>query len=354
MILPSHLNTLLDMLPSGKALVIDMRTPSEFAKSHIHGAVNLRIPARFARNADLPMLEQAFPDDQSRRAFSSWQSAQCIVFYDRSIDDLSDCPVAEIFHRKFRGWGWEGQCLVLKGPFKEFSVSYSRYIVGTMMTQEAKDYVDGLREKPTSREEQLDSRRRYDEWLALLLTAERVIPRRRSDGGPGGGPAPGSKSLADQQRDLEAEFERRFPGLARKAAEVYGAASAPGSPLLEHRASRKADHFSTKAGMVEYLDRGLTAIREGKAAPLSPTTTTTTPPLPQQQQQRQYDAAMASKLAADASYFDTHPRGASRPPSDDFVKISKGDGQDEERTGAADDGGSRGRSGFLNKVLRRT
>jgi len=156
MILPGHLNTLLSIFPPNHVLVVDLRSPTEFERSHIHGAVNLRVPASFVGH-NFDMLGSAFTDDYSRRNFARWRDAKCIVFYDKRIDFSWECPTADVFYEHLRRRGWTGQCYTPKGLYREFALSFLKYIAGNKMTQEAKEYVDSLRERSAA--SQVSSRR---------------------------------------------------------------------------------------------------------------------------------------------------------------------------------------------------
>lgn len=147
MILPGHLNTLLEIYPSKSVLVVDLRSATDFEKSHIHDAVNLRAPFSFVENMSLEMIEDTFMDDQSRRSFSKWSQCRCVVFYDRVVEFDWECPGAEALHDKFRKKGWRGQGFILKGHYREFSASFDKYISGSKMTKEAKQHLDGLRQQ---------------------------------------------------------------------------------------------------------------------------------------------------------------------------------------------------------------
>lgn len=152
MILPGHLNTLLEIFPPRRVLIVDLRSPTAFETSHIYGAVNLRVPVSFINNVNVEMIEKAFTDDESRRTFSKWSQARCVIFYDRVVEFDWECPVAEALLEKFKKRNWPGQCFILKGHYREFSSSFDKYIVGDKMTQGAKDYGDSLRQlsNPTS------------------------------------------------------------------------------------------------------------------------------------------------------------------------------------------------------------
>jgi hypothetical protein len=150
MILPGHLQTLLDIFPSKRVLIVDLRSPAMFEKSHIHEAVNLRAPVGFIEHATLEMVQDTLTDDQSRRCFAKWAQSRCVVFYDRVVEFSWECPTADACLDKFRSEGWQGQCFILKGHYHEFSSSFDKYISGNKMSQEAKDYIDGLRQTSSS------------------------------------------------------------------------------------------------------------------------------------------------------------------------------------------------------------
>lgn len=152
MILPGHLSRLLEIYPSKGVLLVDLRSSTDFERSHIHDAINLRAPLSFVENTSLEMIEDTFMDDQSRRSFSKWSQFKCIIFYDRVIEFDWECPVAEALYSKFRRKGWQGQCFILKGHYREFSASFDKYISGAKMTSEAKEYLDSLRQQPSPTE----------------------------------------------------------------------------------------------------------------------------------------------------------------------------------------------------------
>lgn len=215
MMLPGHLNTLLEIYPSKSVLVVDLRSATDFERSHIHDAVNLRAPCSFVENVSLEMIEDTFMDDQSRRSFSRWAQCQCVVFYDRVVEYEWECPAAGALHAKLRSKGWTGQSFILKGHYREFSASFDRYISGAKMSREAKEHLDSLRAGSSLTEEETNSRhRRYDNWLNTVLAEDRVpqrvelIPARKLER---------RHAVELHQRELESEFETRFPALYRKA-----------------------------------------------------------------------------------------------------------------------------------------
>ncbi|KAL1842399.1 hypothetical protein VTJ49DRAFT_5358 [Mycothermus thermophilus] len=271
MILPGHLNRLLQIYPSKGVLLVDLRSTTDFERSHIHDAINLRAPLSFIETTSLEMIEDTIMDDQSRRSFSKWSRFKCLVFYDRVIEFSWECPVAEALYSKFRRKGWQGQCFILKGHYREFSASFDKYISGSRMTTEAKEYIDSLRQMPSPTEE--ESRRRdaeYREWLTTFtsqvrtLTAD-LIPTRKLER---------RRTVEQHQKELEVEFEARFPALYKKAQSMGSAAAAspnrdsqvppswsPPPPSFHSRSSRVSQSFKN----VDWAGAGPAAVGNGEA-----------------------------------------------------------------------------------------
>ncbi|KAK3368188.1 hypothetical protein B0H63DRAFT_404453 [Podospora didyma] len=279
MILPGHLNTLLEIYPSKSVLILDLRSATDFEKSHIHDAVNLRAPLSFIQNTSLEMIEDTLVDDQSRRSFSKWSQCRCVVFYDRVIEFGWECPVAESLYDKFKKKRWTGQCFILKGHYREFSASFDKYISGSKMSKEAKEYLDGLRQRSSPTQEEANERhRRYDEWLGAFSSQDRVpvmglIPAKKEER---------INAVTQHQRELEIEFKRHFSALYRKAQAMRSDSpspppplsppppfkSTPSGPWVVAKAfenvnwTNKDDNFSRKAALVEPLASGLDKMRE--------------------------------------------------------------------------------------------
>lgn len=275
MILAGQLNDLLDIFPPAQILFVDLRSPSEFQRSHIHSAVNLRMPSRFLKMTSLEMLDRTFPDEQSRRSFTRWSKTKCMVIYDRSIDAAWECPTAPDLQDMLRRQGWPGKCFVLKGPFREFSMSFDKYITGDRMTKDSKKYTDGLRSATPPTEDQLRrNEARYDEWFRRVqhegsLQTNYSQPREVT-----------SKKAAvdDHQRELEAEFKGRFPDLYRKIKDAGAqpqqqqqSSHYPPVPPPKHGKEAFYDddsYFDTrKAHLVGSLSTGLDKMRNASSTP---------------------------------------------------------------------------------------
>ncbi|KAH8161133.1 hypothetical protein CIB48_g7109 [Xylaria polymorpha] len=243
MILPGHLNKLLEIFPTGQIVVIDLRPSTDYQRSHIHGAINFRAPASFISRASMEMIEKALTDEASRSSFDKWYTSKCVVFYDKVVEYPWEAPVAEAFFQKFKSKHWPGQCFVLKGHYREFSQSFEKYIVGSNTTDKATKYLASLQD--VSWEKSKDENQRYNDWLKLLDDEDRVhtaeIP-----------PAVKSERLHEterRQQALEDEFRRAFPQLYRQA-----------------QSRQPDDNWSVKAPMVAHLERGIAKMQQEAAS----------------------------------------------------------------------------------------
>ncbi|KAL2878288.1 hypothetical protein SGCOL_006540 [Colletotrichum sp. CLE4] len=287
MILPHHLQRIIEVLSSSRILMIDLRPPADFEKSHIKGAINLRAPLSFIREASFEMIERAFPHQSSRQVFGEWQSATCLVIYDRVIDASRVCPLADVLYDKFRTWGWPGRCFVLKGHYREFSVSYKTSITGSKVSSEAghqqqqQQNPDPLRqETSTAAPSETDdaAARRSAQYQELLtqIDNEGIVVNTSSNSISGNyyyasssRPDPnhddhdpsatssgrGARATTSQhERDLEAEFRRRVPDLYRKALEVHDSSGSGGGRAAETPCDASAS--GPAPGAAEYTGAG--------------------------------------------------------------------------------------------------
>lgn len=328
MILPANLSELLDILLPWQSLILDLRSLVEFQRSHINGAIHLRAPQSFLRPASLDMIERAFADAQSRRTFSRWQQARCIIFYSRGIDYPWECPSAEILLEKFLACGWSGHCFILKGHYREFSGSFIKHIYHAQDEGSEK----AVAQLPATEQGMSDNEREFADLLARL---EGEGHARHLSSSPGHDEER-TTALVEQEKVLETEFQNQFPFLFKKAQDVHGVEGSDN------------ESFVTKAQMVEYLDRGLTKIRDAQVPQASVAT---------------YEPGH-SKLAAEGYYEQS---GMNRE-SDEYVEVSRGDepvsdgspqtttkGKEIRSVVSPEEISRRGRGGgLLNKVFRRT
>ncbi|KAI8959763.1 hypothetical protein F5Y11DRAFT_358957 [Daldinia sp. FL1419] len=327
MILPGHLNTLLEIFPEGQIVVIDLRSPFEYAQSHIHGAINFRAPASFVTRATMEMIEKALPDETSRNSFNNWCASKCIVFYDKVVEYPWETPVADALLQKLKSKGWTGQCFVLKGHFREFSQSFDKYIVGRKLTANANEYLATLKE--SSCEKKKDSHQRYDEWLKVLEDEDRVqttdlVPAVKSER---------IEATTKHQKEIEEEFEKREPELYREAAE------------------REPDeNWAIKGPMVAHLERGIAKMQEaGKGGSMSRSGPDSA------DYKRAADKLSMSEydLLESEDEHPSHPSHEAMPP-----KKSSTSAPAPKPASDAPPPGGKGRSGlaggrsFLNKIMR--
>lgn len=250
MILPADLNRLLELSLPGDALLFDLRSSAEYERSHIYGAIHLRAPKSFLQAAPLDLIERAIPDEQGRKHLSQWPTAKCIVFYGRGLESPWECPAAELMDRRLREHGWMGRCFILRGHYREFGQSFDKYIVGAKMTQNAKDWVSSQATTLTTESDRQMIEEQYFSWLDHIENEDRARPLSTS---PTQTPER-FEAFETQEKELEAEFKARCGALFSKAMDIQ-------------LTSMGGDDFETKAGMVEYLDRGLEKMRSTQAVP---------------------------------------------------------------------------------------
>ncbi|KAK8138205.1 rhodanese-like protein [Apiospora sp. TS-2023a] len=254
MILPGHLNQLLETLQPHQMLIVDLRAPTEYSLSHIHGAINFRVPASFVQRASFDMIEKAIVDDASRDTFRRWAEFRCVVFYDRHIEFAWECPTADALIQRFKAQGWTGHGFIPKGHYREFSASFDKHIGGSRMSANASKYLQSLSER--SMEKQKDNQQDYSDWLRLVKDDDRaasteLVPAVKAER---------TEAMVQHQKDLEDEFERRMPSLYRKALDL-------GVKTLENEPD---GNWGRKAPLVEHLSRGLEKMQEAGGGPRAP------------------------------------------------------------------------------------
>ncbi|KAK9414161.1 hypothetical protein SUNI508_02260 [Seiridium unicorne] len=302
MILPGNLNNLLEIVPFDQILLIDLRSPSDHDRSHIHDSINFRVPASFVQRAPFEMIEKTLTDEASRETFKKCYTCRCVVFYDRHIEYTWECPTAEALIQKFRSKGWSGQGFILKGHYREFSDSFDKYIGGHKMTSSARKYLESLQEN--SHQKMADNQKEYDDWLTLLANEDRV---------PSTALAPIVKeerveATLQHQKDLEDELERRLPSLYRKALDL-----------------KLDDSWGTKASIVEHLSRGLEKMQQAGSG----SDDTVQPRYPDKLRQDRYNAADPDSLDLDEesrSKDGTHHKTGAKSPEE-----SSGSGPDPKK-----------------------
>ncbi|KAK8088654.1 hypothetical protein PG997_003615 [Apiospora hydei] len=362
MILPGHLNQLLDTLLLNQMLIVDLRAPTEYQRSHIHGAINFRAPASFVQRASFDMIEHAIADDGSRDTFRQWSEFKCVVFYDRHIEFAWECPTADALIQRFKAQGWSGHGFIPKGHYREFSASFDKHIGGSRMSAEAAKYLESLSERSMEKQvclfigpdrdeveadtySQKDNEQDYSDWLRLVKDDDRaasteLVPAVKAER---------MDAMAQHQKDLEDEFERRLPSLYRKALDL-GLAAQENGPV---------ENWDRKAPMVEHLSRGLEKMQEaggGTGSPGNGDARHGLPSYPEKSRDAHFTAddydvidADHEHLPSDAAYQQkAAAAGVGKAPSysSDDPPGSSGDTQQKKGTST----GGRGRNLF--KMLR--
>ncbi|KAG5665112.1 hypothetical protein KAF25_009237, partial [Fusarium avenaceum] len=268
MILPANLSELLDISLPGQTLILDLRSSTEFQRSHVMGAIHLRAPQSFLRPASLDMIERAFTDAESKSIFTLAASKVPYLLL-----SWTRAPVGMPICRSFAGE-------------TEFSGSFGKHIYRAQDRESEKGVFKGS----ATNQETASNDRGFADLLTRLENEDQMHQLSSSPGYN----EERTTALAEQEKTLEDEFQSHFPALFRKSQDVRGAARSDD------------ENFVTKAQMVEYLDRGLTKIRDAQ-----------TP----QTQATVYEPRH-SKLAAD-SYFD---HANVNRESDEYVEVGRGDG----------------------------
>ncbi|KAL7898505.1 hypothetical protein HDV63DRAFT_354201 [Trichoderma sp. SZMC 28014] len=326
LILPADLSQLLDISQPGQVLLFDIRPQSEYQRSHIRGAINLRVPQNFIKDASLEMIGRTISEEHGHDAFSKWKEARCMVFYSRGLESAWECPSAASLLYKLAESGWTGRSFVLKGHYREFSVSFGQHILDSKKALGAEGAEQGGESTTEAAADPALNHERYTQWLSHVEEEDRS----RTNASSPTRTVERTEFVESQEQELEAELMARCGDLYRKIRDVQA-----------DRDSSWNDNFDIKAPMVEYLDRGLRKVRAYEPSP---------PQMPP-----------SSKLAAE--YFDRPPH--EQDDVEGYVEVGKdGDSAGAMRSGslASADKASpseeplrRGRGGgLLNKVFRRT
>jgi hypothetical protein len=326
LILPADLSQLLDISQPGQVLLFDIRPQSEYQRSHIRGAINLRVPQNFIKDASLEMIGRTISEECGHDVFSKWKEARCMVFYSRGLESAWECPSAASLLYKLAESGWTGRSFVLKGHYREFSVSFGQHILdskkalGAEGAEQSEELTTEASADPTLNYE------RYNQWLSHVEEEDRS----RTNASSPTRTVERTEFVESQEQELEAELMARCGDLYRKIRDVQA-----------DRDPSWNDNFDIKAPMVEYLDRGLRKVRAYQPSP---------PQMPP-----------SSKLAAE--YFDRPPH--EQDDVEGYVEVGKdGDSSGTMRSGSlasadkaspSEESLRRGRGGgLLNKVFRRT
>ncbi|KAG6117217.1 hypothetical protein E4U13_001251 [Claviceps humidiphila] len=252
MILPAELSRLLDISLPGLSLLFDLRSASEYERSHVYGAINLRAPKSFLEAASLDLIERAIPNEQGRKRFAHWKTAKCLAFYGRGLESSWECPAAELIAQKLRAQGWTGHCFILRGHYREFCQSFDKHIVAAKKTPLANAELDSQATLLTGESDRAVTEDQYASWLEGVLGQYHIRPMSTSPTWT----VERQEYFQLQEKNLEADFQARHGPLHQKAVEIQ-------------KSNQGHDDFDTRAEMVGYLDRGLEKMRSStQSSPL--------------------------------------------------------------------------------------
>ncbi|SMQ47237.1 unnamed protein product [Zymoseptoria tritici ST99CH_3D7] len=113
-----------------EVLLLDLRVSTQYATSHITGALNLCIPTTLLKRPsfNVQKLADTFKDEDQRSKFENWESSSYIIVYDASSALLKDANICLNTIKKFRGEGYDGMLYIVKGGFKEFANRFPSYV----------------------------------------------------------------------------------------------------------------------------------------------------------------------------------------------------------------------------------
>lgn len=137
MISSTQLRDMINGIPQGQFLLLDLRVFPQFSHSRINDALNLCIPTTLLKRPsfNLQKLQDTFTNDAEKAKFSQWRIAKYIVVYDAYSDEKKEATSAVNTLKKFSNEGWKGQSYILRGGFAEFSKNFPQ-LVDNRSTQE--------------------------------------------------------------------------------------------------------------------------------------------------------------------------------------------------------------------------
>jgi len=130
MISSAQLRDMIDDIPAGQFLLLDLRVFPQFSQSRIHDALNLCIPTTLLKRPsfNLQKLQDTFTNEAEKARFSQWRNAKFIVLYDAFSEETREATSAINTLKKFSNEGWKGRSYILRGGFADFSKRFPRLI----------------------------------------------------------------------------------------------------------------------------------------------------------------------------------------------------------------------------------
>lgn len=129
LVTPQHVINLLESRPD-EVLLLDLRVSTQYATSHISGALNLCIPTTLLKRPsfNVQKLAESFKEEEQREKFENWKSSSHIVVYDANSSLMKDATICLNTIKKFRGEGYEGALYIIRGGFWEFASKFPSFV----------------------------------------------------------------------------------------------------------------------------------------------------------------------------------------------------------------------------------
>jgi rhodanese-related sulfurtransferase len=129
MVTPQYVVNILES-SAEEILLLDLRVSTQYARSHLAGALTLCIPTTLLKRASFnaQKLAETFKDDESRQKFERWRSSKHIIVYDSSSAQMKDAATCINTLKKFTNEGWSGGTYIIRGGFQEFSKRFPAWI----------------------------------------------------------------------------------------------------------------------------------------------------------------------------------------------------------------------------------
>lgn len=129
MVTPQYVVNLMES-KTEEILLLDLRVSTQYANSHIAGALNLCIPTTLLKRPsfNVQKLAETFKDEEQRSKFDNWRNSSYILVYDGSSAQLKDAQICVNTIKKFKSEGYEGTLYIVKGGFTGFSKGFPSHI----------------------------------------------------------------------------------------------------------------------------------------------------------------------------------------------------------------------------------
>ncbi|CAO2658234.1 Nn.00g059570.m01.CDS01 [Neocucurbitaria sp. VM-36] len=129
MVTAQHIVNILESAAE-EVLLLDLRVSTQYARSHLVGALSLCIPTTLLKRPsfNVQKLAETFKDEEQRERFERWRSSKHIIVYDSNSSQLKDAAICINTLKKFTNEGWSGGTFIIRGGFTEFSQRFPAWI----------------------------------------------------------------------------------------------------------------------------------------------------------------------------------------------------------------------------------